>query len=280
MDVRQFEIWKGLLFDPQEWVCGALDERGISVMMAERLDADSTFFSLNPLSPGKRRADENVTVFRNFLVEIDSIPLPQQRKAVADLDIPYSSLVYSGGKSLHAIVSLSDPCETEAEYRQFGLRFMAAVPIADPTTKNPSRLSRVPGSFRVDTRRVQGLLSLGARITRAQFDAWLISRGVTSVPVTKAAKVREMARANKEVAQQLGLKSLPLSGRTWRFLRYGSTSGKNHSEALQAAYDMAACGLPADEAEGFLETAPWASVEINEIANIIIHVYAQISGDK
>lgn len=271
----KFPAWCRTLFRPGEWVCGALDAYGANSMPVERLDHDYQFFCINPLKPGARRKDENVAVYRNFLLEIDKLPLAEQEPAIAALGVPYTSITYSGGKSLHIIISLEEPCKTEKEYRDLGLRLMAAVPICDPTTKNPSRLSRTPGSTR-DNGVHQGLVSLRGPVPRAVLEAFLIARGVTEVPKGKGERVRETALRNRAEAQRLGVRAMPLSSRTWHFLKYGATSGKNHHEAMQACFDMAACGVDADEAQDLLDAAPWPTVEENEIANIVLHVYSKL----
>ncbi len=277
--MKTFSDWRKLLFNDDEWVCSALDTYGTAVMPVSRLDESATFFSINPLARGTKRLDENVTVYRNLLIEIDSIALNLQRKAIADLQIPYTSVVYSGAKSLHVIVSLVSPV-TRQEYEILVLRFMKAVPICDVSTKNPSRLSRVPNSRRDETNRIQGLIALGARVPNETFEAWLCAHGAADMPAPRGERVRETAERNREIAASLGIPSMPVNGRTWRFLKYGSVPGRNHAEALQAAYDMAACGMTADEAMGMLETAPWPSVEEYEIANIIEHVYSKLLSKK
>ncbi len=271
----RFEQWKAALFRHDEWVCGAIDAHGANSMMVSRLDSDYQFFSINPLKPGTRRKDENVAVYRNFLLEIDRLPLPEQRPAIEALGIPYTSLVYSGGKSLHIIISLAVPCQSEKEYRDLGLRLMAAVPICDPTTKNPSRLSRTPSAVR-DNGETQTLIEMRGPVSNSELEAWLISKGITDVPKGKGERVRETALRNRAEASRLGIKAMPLSSRTWHFLKYGAGTGKNHHEAMQACYDMAACGVDADEAADLLDAAPWPTVEENEIANIVLHVYSKL----
>jgi hypothetical protein len=270
-----FLSWRNLLFRPGEWVCGAVDAFGANSMLVSRLDSDYQFFAINPLKPGTRRKDENVAAYRNFLLEIDKLPLAEQEPAILALGIPFTSLVYSGGKSLHIIISLTEPCKTEREYRDLVERMMAAVPICDPTTKNPSRLSRVPTALR-DNGTAQSLVALREAVPREALEAWLVSKGITEVPKGKGERVREAALRNRAEAKRLGVRAMPLSSRTWHFLKYGATSGKNHHEALQACFDMAACGVDADEAQDLLEAAPWPTVEENEIANIVLHVYSKI----
>lgn len=128
------------------------------------------FFSINPMHTS--RADKNVTAFRNILLECDKMPLDQQI-AYIQQKIPVTSIVYSGGKSYHFIISLADECSTKEEYDVLVRRLHALLPQVDPTTKNPSRFSRLPGVVRPDTGKLQELVYLGSRIPRATLEAKL-----------------------------------------------------------------------------------------------------------
>ena len=100
----------------------------------------------NPLD-GKGVKNENVTEFRYALVESDNMELEQQNAIIRELELPVACLVYSGGKSVHAIVKVD--AGSYEEYRKRvdylyevcqknGLRL-------DRQNRNPSRLSRLPG---------------------------------------------------------------------------------------------------------------------------------------
>lgn len=103
----------------------------------------------NPLD-GKGAKNENVTEFRYALVESDAIPVEQQNGIMHDLKLPIAALVYSGGKSLHAIVRVD--AGTYDEYRK-RVEFLYSVCDknglkVDRQNRNPSRLSRMPGVIR------------------------------------------------------------------------------------------------------------------------------------
>lgn len=100
----------------------------------------------NPLD-GKGVKNENVTDYRYALVESDSMPIEQQNAVIRELELPVAVLVYSGGKSLHAIVKIEAP--TYEEYRK-RVDFLYKVCKdngldIDRQNRNPSRLSRMPG---------------------------------------------------------------------------------------------------------------------------------------
>ena len=103
----------------------------------------------NPLD-GRGVKNENVTEFRYALVESDSMDLEEQRSVIEQLRLPVAALVYSGGKSVHAIVGVEagnyDEYRKRVDYlyevcRRKGLDI-------DRQNRNPSRLSRMPGIMR------------------------------------------------------------------------------------------------------------------------------------
>ena len=103
----------------------------------------------NPLD-GKGVKNENVTEFRYALVDSDTMDISAQKAIITELELPVAALVYSGKKSLHAIVKID--ASTYEEYKKRvdylynvcnknGLKL-------DIQNRNPSRLSRMPGIMR------------------------------------------------------------------------------------------------------------------------------------
>ena len=104
---------------------------------------------VNPVD-GKGGKNQNITDFRYALVESDSISLEQQNGLIHDLKLPTAALVYSGGKSLHAIVRVDAPNYKEYQQR---VNFLYKICnqnglTVDESCRNPSRLSRMPGVIR------------------------------------------------------------------------------------------------------------------------------------
>lgn len=104
---------------------------------------------INPLD-GKGVKNENVTDFRFALVESDCMPIEQQNALIRELELPVAVLVYSGGKSVHAIVRID-----AANYDEYRKRVDFLYSICrkngleiDKQNRNPSRLSRMPGVMR------------------------------------------------------------------------------------------------------------------------------------
>lgn len=100
----------------------------------------------NPLD-GNGVKNDNVTEFRYALVESDSMDVNRQNAILRELELPIAALVYSGKKSLHAIVRIDasnyDEYKKRVDYlymicQKNGLQ-------VDKQNRNPSRLSRMPG---------------------------------------------------------------------------------------------------------------------------------------
>lgn len=103
----------------------------------------------NPLD-GKGVKNENVTEYRFALVESDSIDINKQNAKIKELELPVACLVYSGKKSLHAIVHIDASNYTEYKQRVdflYSICEKNGLQI-DKQNRNPSRLSRLPGVVR------------------------------------------------------------------------------------------------------------------------------------
>lgn len=209
------------LFDEGEGICAG--SRYANKVCNVTPPTHKEFFCINPLDPSTdhgylmnesysekvaRRADVNVSAYRSFLFEMDSVDLETQLDIFNNCGIKFTSIVYSGGKSYHAILSLSEPlsatphCEEGiASYKTVWRRLRAkldeyaiskgfelpegATSFIDGSCQNPSRLSRFPGSM-VEGRKKQTLLHLGSRISKKQFEELL-----DSCPEVKAANASQ-----------------------------------------------------------------------------------------
>lgn len=121
----------------------------IGAVLGDYKPEAGAWIRFNPLD-GKGVKNENVTDFRYALVESDSMALEEQNALIRELELPVAVLVYSGGKSIHAIVRVDAPNYDEyrkrVDYlysvcRKNGLEI-------DKQNRNPSRLSRLPGVMR------------------------------------------------------------------------------------------------------------------------------------
>ncbi len=138
----------------------------------------------NPVD-GTGRKDANITAYRYALVECDNMELGKQQAIIKQLELPCAALVYSGGKSVHAIVKVDAP--DYAEYRKRVDYLYAACQknglTIDQQNRNPSRLSRMPGIPRGDKRQVL----LETNIGKSCWDEWRdwLEAGTDELPDTE-----------------------------------------------------------------------------------------------
>lgn len=123
----------------------------------------------NPLD-GNGVKNANVTEYRYALVESDSMELEQQHAMIRELELPVACMVYSGGKSVHAIVKIE--AVNYDEYRK-RVDYLYAVlqkngMQVDIQNKNPSRLSRMPGVMRNGHKQ----FLMATNIGKASFKEW------------------------------------------------------------------------------------------------------------
>ncbi|NOV01362.1 AAA family ATPase [Paenibacillus planticolens] len=118
----------------------------IGAVLGDYNQEAGAWIRFNPLD-GKGVKNENVTEFRYALVESDTMEIEKQNAIMRELELPIAVMVYSGGKSLHAIVRVDaanyDEYRKRVDYlydicRRNGLSI-------DRQNRNPSRLSRMPG---------------------------------------------------------------------------------------------------------------------------------------
>ena len=152
------------------------------------IKATKPFFVINPIKEGKTRSVEGVKAFRNFLFEIDddqdgnSVSLEIQKEIVQAAQLPWSTCTFSGGKSLHWIISLQTPLEDAVEYRIWwkmmesilnktarGLGYSLKF---DKNVKDPSRFSRSPGAVRIDKYQIQQLQGVRGRQKNDDVISW------------------------------------------------------------------------------------------------------------
>lgn len=123
----------------------------------------------NPVD-GKGVKNDNVTEFRYALVESDNMSLAKQNAIMRELELPITAMLYSGGKSIHAIVKVD--ADNYAEYRK-RVDYLYDVCkknglTNDNQNRNPSRLSRMPGVVRGEHKQYIIDTNLG----KSSWDEW------------------------------------------------------------------------------------------------------------
>ena len=141
----------------------------IGAVLGDYDPAAGAWIRFNPLD-GRGVKNENVAAYRFALVESDSTDLGEQNAIIRELELPVACLVYSGGKSLHAIVRID--ADSYEDYRR-RVDYLYAVCEknglkVDKQNRNPSRLSRLPGAMRNGHKQFLVDVNLG----KASWEAW------------------------------------------------------------------------------------------------------------
>jgi len=184
--VKTLEKFFSALFDPGELVCFSKNKYGTRVYYVSSYCP--YFFGLFGINPCTYRKGIYVTAFRSFLIEFDDRSLKAQYDFAKEIGLPYTTIVYSGHRSLHFIISLATALLSIADYKETAIRLMRAVPGADKSTKDPCRFSRAPMALREDTGKVQGIVEIKERIPNDYFFQWLDSRAPAPAKKEVAAK--------------------------------------------------------------------------------------------
>ncbi|WP_136063703.1 hypothetical protein [Pontiella sulfatireligans] len=126
----------------------------------------------NPVTGGKHpaqsrkpsfRCDAAIKSFRFCIIEFDNLSRAEQLAFWAAVPLPVAALIDSGNKSVHGWiavegVSTNQEWEEQIKIELYARRF---IPMGvDPSCRNESRLSRLPGHLRAGTQRYQRLLYL------------------------------------------------------------------------------------------------------------------------
>mgnify|MGYP003638575518 CR=1 FL=1 len=145
------------------------------------------FFVINPIIKQKTRSIAGVQHFRNFMFEIDEdhegnvVSIEKQQEMITESQLPWTTCTYSGGKSLHWIVSMACPVDDAVQYRIWWKMMETILNrtakklghdlVFDKNVKDPSRFSRQPNSIR-DNGKKQDLVSIRSRVTQEEVMRW------------------------------------------------------------------------------------------------------------
>ncbi|MBQ9346047.1 MAG: AAA family ATPase, partial [Oscillibacter sp.] len=121
----------------------------IGAVLGDYDEDTGAWIRFNPLD-GEGVSNQNITDFRYALVESDTTELDAQNALIRELELPVACLVFSGKKSLHAIVRID--AKDRNEYRRrvellYDICRKNGLDV-DQQNKNPARLSRMPGILR------------------------------------------------------------------------------------------------------------------------------------
>lgn len=243
--------------------------------------AASTAEYITVNSVADKRAASNVTYFRNFLLEFDSISLPHQQELLAILGklIPIRTITYSGNKSMHAIISLSDQLirpnggvESADLYSTYAKQLMRAALAAltphvkeaytgnliDPATSDAARLTRMAGAVNRKTDRTQMLHHVGELCSSEQFTNFT-SQYAPAVTTYKTEFTSQVYVGSFEhtLDCQTSLRHLRRKLRVPE--EWGGAAGNHHLVFNYACWAIDATGVPQKELTEYVlkYTAPY-----------------------
>ncbi len=247
--------WLTRLFDANELICAPDDVTGTAETSLETLlgQAPTQFTCVNALRG--HRSDANVAIYRNLLFEFDKGSIEEQMAKLVELRVPYTSLVFSGNKSLHCILSLKEPLANATDYAHVYRTIRYILFESDPTARNPSRLTRTAGATRSDTGHAQELIDLRPRLAGRKLGSWLSHFH---------AHIQRCEEREKEAAEERQRRFETTSGEgieavdpwTIAFLEgRAKTKGSRHARLFAAACELVDCGVDFDTTLTYIEKA-------------------------
>lgn len=150
-------------------------------------ESSGAWIRINPLD-GEGITDANVTAYRFCLIESDEDgkSLEEQYAQLKATNLPIAALTWSGGKSLHAVVRVDAQSMTEYQSKVnyiYSVLEKNEIKV-DQATRNPSRLTRMPGFKRGEDKQFLVATNIGAK----SFNEWRdgIQRQVSDLPPIKS----------------------------------------------------------------------------------------------
>lgn len=178
------------------------------------LHTDAVKFCINPLSTW--RDGKHTTAINSLLFEMDYddsmgkdkkvlIPIKEQIRLFEKSGLPYTTMVYSGGKSIHVIVRFTEQLD-EKMFQNTWLAISKALKkrgcFPDPTTMKIPQLSRVPNSIRPDTEKKQTLIFIKERVSLLEMTEWLKENDVIIEEPQPRKNSVYIPNANDEISDQ------------------------------------------------------------------------------
>jgi hypothetical protein len=223
------------MFNPDELVTyGNQYQTSINPITQIR-EGDGPLITINPMV-GVRRCDDNVISYRNILIESDSISLADQLKIINETGLQFTNCVFSGGKSYHFTICLTEGAESKHQYNQWVKRLYKGLegmgfPV-DKMCGNPSRFTRLPGYIRDGI--PQTLMESKEQIVTSEFLKWLNSNCPPLPNLPLEGEVKRLER-------------ISLTPFARNFVNMGAISGQFNHSLFKASCEARECGYSEDE---------------------------------
>lgn len=205
-EIQNFKNWLKVIFDPEELVWFTFDvteptqatsqKRLLALLYeAEWIEAPETQstkaglkIALNPANWERSYwKGENVKLCRNLMFEYDGGNARQQFEVIQKSGLPYTSITFSGNKSLHIIVSLVDPIPyddfkpTWKKIQKILDSYCGSETECDPATSSKVQWCRAPIFTRVENGvakkqqlvETNSKIELNSRIENSHLETWI-----------------------------------------------------------------------------------------------------------
>lgn len=162
---------RGTYWLTAEQVMESLDKGMVSAVGTTH-DESGAWIRINPVD-GEGVGNDHVTSFRYGLVESDEMDVNAFAAKVKAMNLPVAAMVYSGKRSLHAIVKVDakDIAEYKQRMEKLYLRCEKNGIAVDRANKDASRMTRMPGVTRQGRRQYLAGLAQGAGDWE-EWEAW------------------------------------------------------------------------------------------------------------
>lgn len=226
----------GVVLTCAEWMAKLEAKGGDMNRIMSSKDGCGIYVGLNPVRVGGS-TDADVTDFRHALLECDTLPVETQLSVILASKVPCAAIIFSGGKSIHAIVRIDARDRREFDERVTALLAFFAPMGFDGKNKNPSRLTRIPEANRNGRRQELLMLGVGAE----SWVAWQTDRITEGLGVVRTVEQLESFDTSNDAATLLGKRYLCQGG---SLTLIGPSGVGKSSLAMQFAVAWAV-GMPA-----------------------------------
>lgn len=274
MEEAAASSWQSALFNPGELIAYKAEAH-----FRPTSDSSSQFFCINPISSYRGgTTSANVSAHRNLLFEMDIGTRQTQERFLEERErVPYALKTFSGGKSLHYIVALTEDVGASkySEYWQF-IKYLYKDKV-DLSCSDPNQLSRTPNAVRSVNGKKQKLLDVRGRISVEAFEQWLY--GGPHAGKYYLYKAIELPKREAWLAQQQQLAANnPGVMPEWVAVMDGRrvSMGQRHAKLMAAAIAMAKAQVDRTLAEERIEQlALDMEKDTSEAFRILGWAYAQ-----
>lgn len=263
-----------VLFDPEDFICLGRTKYDIDVIRKDKaiLDDNIQWVSINSFSPYSSRSIKNVNKLRSILIEIDTrhtgLDKYNQHSYIKNLNMPFSTAVYSGGESLHYIISLTEPLIDMTQYKHYSEWLYNIVDKADKACRNPQCFTRMAESIRLGVNKKQELLYNYGRVDNKDFERWLTKFSHLEP------KIEPIVKKPPNPS-----KSIKFRRSTREFLQRGEITPENlsrHQMIKNVTIDFILKGQPQEKAESMICEAVemfHKDKDIQDVVRLIDWVY-------